>query len=234
MSKVNKAALVEKRAAEGADMALINQFTLEELTAEQVFTFAVRLCDNRIDRDIERFPRKTLEELAPLFVGKPGIFDHNWTSKGQTARIYKAEVVDEPGQVAETGEGACYLRGYAYMLRSEETRGLIDEISAGIKREVSVGCRTKRCSCSICGKELGSCGHRKGQIYEGKRCWGELNQATDAYEWSFVAVPAQPAAGVTKSYTGGADDVPHRQTALRLRLFQARVKNMNMKEEMEE
>ena len=30
-------------------------------------------------------------------------------------------------------------------------------------------------------------------------CWAELVRATDAYEWSFVAVPAQRDAGVMKS-----------------------------------
>ena len=33
----------------------------------------------------------------------------------------------------------------------------------------------------------------------GKKCIGELSEPTDAYEFSFVAVPAQPGAGVTKS-----------------------------------
>ena len=36
----------------------------------------MRLCDNEIDRDWERFSPETLKGLAPLFVGKSGIFDH--------------------------------------------------------------------------------------------------------------------------------------------------------------
>ena len=35
--------------------------------------------------------------------------------------------------------------------------------------------------------------------YEEKLCWADLVHATDAYEWSFVAVPAQREAGVMKS-----------------------------------
>ena len=42
----------------------------------------------------------------------------------------------------------------------------------------------------------GDCGHIKGHEYDGKLCWGELTGLTDVYEWSFVAVPAQPEAGV--------------------------------------
>lgn len=52
--------------------------------------------------------------------------------------------------------------------------------------------------CSICGEEFHTCPHEKGAEYGGRRCWAELVGATDAYEWSFVAVPAQRNAGVMK------------------------------------
>ena len=44
------------------------------------------------------------------------------------------------------------------------------------------------------------CQHRKGEVYDGKLCWWELEEAVDAYEWSFVAVPAQRDAGVIKGF----------------------------------
>ena len=46
----------------------------------------------------------------------------------------------------------------------------------------------------------GKCRHRKGQAYDGKSCHAILDEPADAYEWSFVAVPAQRGAGVTKSF----------------------------------
>ncbi|MDE6107565.1 MAG: hypothetical protein K2F83_02685 [Oscillospiraceae bacterium] len=180
------------------DLALINAQSRKELKAEEVYTFTVRLCDNEVDREWERFPRETLEELAGLFVGKSGIFDHNWSAAGQSARIYKTEVVAEPGQVTKAGDPACYLKGWAYMLRTERSADLIEEIEGGIKKEVSVGCSVAREVCSVCGEVMGKCQHVKGRTYNGKLCWGELKGATDAYEWSFVAVPAQPKAGVMK------------------------------------
>lgn len=231
MSNVKKSALVVKESIQEADLDQINRFALQDLTAEQVFAFAVRLCDNQIDRDQERFPRKTLEELARLFVGKSGIFDHTWTAKSQSARIYRTEVVDEPGQKTAAGDDACYLRGYAYMVRTESNQDLIAEISAGIKKEVSVGCQMGQVACSICGKDLHSCGHQKGQVYEGKRCWGDLLHATDAYEWSFVAVPAQPAAGVTKSYGLDPENPKKNAVTMRLRLLRAKTKINWMKNE---
>ena len=90
----------------------INRFARRELKAEEVYSFSVRLCDNEVDRDGERFPRRTLEELAELFVGKSGLFDHSWSARGQAARIYAAQVVQEE-RLTRTGEPYCWLKGCA-------------------------------------------------------------------------------------------------------------------------
>ena len=184
------------------ELALINQMSQRTLAAEEVYTFGVRLCDNQVDRDGERFPRETLEELAPLFVGKSGIFDHNWSARGQAARIYRTQLVLEDGVLTAAGDPCCYLKGYAYMLRTPGSQELIAEIEGGIKREVSVGCAVKRAVCSICGQEIAQCPHEKGQEYDGRLCYADLLDAADAYEFSFVAVPSQPGAGVMRKGFG--------------------------------
>ena len=183
------------------ELEQINALARRELTADEVYLFAVRLCDNDIDRDGERFAVETLEELGELFVGVSGVFDHQWSARGQTARIYRTEVVHEEGTVTQDGRPYCYLKGYAYMMRTEDNASLIAEIDGGIKREVSVGCAVERVECSICGEDMNGsqrCGHQRGQEYDGQLCTGILLGATDAYEWSFVAVPAQKKAGVIK------------------------------------
>lgn len=202
---------VEKEAGLGAaealdenDLGLINVLSRRKLGGEEVYPFCVRLCDNEVDRDGERFATQTLEELAPLFVGKSGVFDHQWSTHGQTARIYRTELVREDQIRTSAGDPYCYLKGYAYMLRTEKNRDLIDEIEGGIKKEVSVGCAVERAVCSICG-ESGPCVHVKGARYDGTLCYRELTGATDAYEWSFVAVPAQKNAGVLKRFGPGGD-----------------------------
>ena len=193
------------------DLTLINRLAKSELTAEQVYTFAVRLCDNEVDRDYERFSVAALEKLGELFVGRSGIFDHDWSAAGQTARIYKTELCAESAIRTEAGDGYCYLKGYAYMLRSEKNAELIREIEGGIKKEVSVGCSVRRSVCSICGREMGGgeCPHHKGMEYDGRLCYAELQEPVDAYEWSFVAVPAQRSAGVMKKRfgQGGCDSL---------------------------
>ena len=180
------------------DMILINRLSKTELKPDQVYTFAIRLCDNEVDRDWERFDSRALMDLGQMFVGKSGIFDHNWSAQGQTARLYKTEVCQEEG-ITSAGDRCQYLKGYAYMLRNEKNSALIEEIEAGIKKEVSIGCSMKRRVCSICGHS--GCSHQGGTTYEGKLCYFTLQEPADAYEWSFVAVPAQRKAGIIKAFS---------------------------------
>ena len=127
------------------------------------------------------------------------------SAREQTARIYRTEVVRE-ARLTGAGEPYCYLKGYAYLLRTEGNRELIAEIEGGIKKEISVGCAVNRSTCSICGSVAGSCGHRRGQVYDGQLCFFNLEEPADAYEWSFVAVPAQRKAGVVKALRQPQED----------------------------
>ena len=79
---------------------------------------------------------------------------------------------------------------------------IIADIEAGIKKEVSVGCAMGLAVCSVCGGEYGTCGHQKGEHYDGQLCCVILREPMDAYEFSFVAVPAQRDAGVIKGMGG--------------------------------
>jgi len=201
-----KAAQIQ-RADPEADIALINQYSRKELTPEEVYCFTVRLCDNEVDRDGERFTEQTLKELAPLFQGKPCLMDHRWSAEKQIARIYRTETV-ETREKNSLGGPLTALMGSAYMVRNEQNAALIDAIEGGILKEVSVSCAVQSCTCSICGEAqkfdwrsgefLCKNGHIQGERYDGRLCCGNLEGAKDAYEVSFVAVPAQRRAGVTK------------------------------------
>lgn len=127
--------------------------------------------------------------------------------KDQTARIYAAEVVTDETRKTADGEVYTYIKAKAYMVRTEKNKDLIAEIDAGIKKETSVGCCVKDISCSICGKNIKTegCEHQKGKVYGGKLCCYLLSEPSDAYEWSFVAVPAQKNAGVIKSFNPSAE-----------------------------
>lgn len=187
------------------ELELINKFTGRELGKDEVYAFSVVLCDNEIDRDYERFSPEALEKLGKLFVGVTGLMDHEPRSGNQSARIFSCSVRRMGDKITSDGKPYVRLEARAYIPVYEGSRKLISELDGGIKKEVSVGCSVSRRICSVCGSEYGSCGHIKGTRYKGSLCFATLEEPTDAYEWSFVAVPAQKQAGVIKNYRGGTD-----------------------------
>lgn len=202
---VNKSAQASGYDATDRDLEQINAYAIRPLDLESVFTFKVTMCDNEVDRDHERFPLETLRTLAELFRGKTVIADHEHRAGNQIARIYDTAVEAGDG-ITMGGEPYHRLVAKCYMLRSEGNRELIADIEAGIRKEVSVGCSIRSAVCSVCGVDAhsGYCKHRPGQRYEGNICFRSLMDAQDAYELSFVAVPAQPRAGVTKGRMGAS------------------------------
>lgn len=184
------------------ELAEINAYTRRAFKAEELYVFSVVLCDNEIDRDLERFSVPALEKMAELFCGKTGIYNHSMDANTQSARIFRCEAEVVPGRSTECGEPYTRLVARAYLPRGEKNKGLILDLESGMKKEVSVGCSMGRAICSICGADRRTepCGHVPGEQYGGMRCCTVLEEPLDAYEWSFVAVPAQREAGVIKSY----------------------------------
>lgn len=169
------------------EMQYVNKYSLTPLSVNDVYMFTVRLCDNEIDRDYERFTIDTIETLGELFEGKSGVIDHKYNNN--IARIYRTEVVIEPEKTTAAGDEYCWLKGYAYIVRTENNADIISEIEAGIKKEVSIGCSLERNTCSICGEDINACYHKKGEHYDGNLCYVNLKKPMEAYEWAFVSVP---------------------------------------------
>lgn len=190
--EIRKAAQAQSSGAPSAlQLERINTLAKARLNGEQIYVFSLRLCDDQPDRDFERFDTGALPGLARLFVGKTGIVDHSWSTEKQIARIFETQVVQE--------QGVQYVKAWAYIRRGGSNDEVIADIEAGIKKEVSIGCAMGKSVCSICGKEYGTCGHHKGESYGGLPCYSILQDPVDAYEFSFVAVPAQRDAGVLKA-----------------------------------
>lgn len=190
MKIIRKNTCVARLEATQEELQLVNEQSIKTLSAEDVFVFRMVACDSRVDREHERFDVESLHKLAALYIGKPVILDHHWSAKTQTARVY--------GSAVEFEDGTHRLVLRAYMLRQGNGEQ-IAAIEGGILREVSVGCAARKRTCSICGKAMGQCEHRGGKEYHGETCHAILSDIVDAYEVSFVAVPAQPGAGITKS-----------------------------------
>lgn len=191
------------------DMALINGFSRKELLPDDVYIFNVAMCDNEVDRDFENFSVDALGQLAELYKGKTMISDHNPKSNKQVARIFDTYVEAVAGEVTKSGEQYTRLVGRAYMLIRDSNKDIIDDIDAGIIKEVSVGCKVSIERCSICGKDRRkeSCEHRAGREYDKEVCHFTLENATDAYELSLVAIPAQRGAGIIKRLKEKGEDV---------------------------
>lgn len=206
----------------------VNSFTQKELTLDDVYIYNVRLCDNDIDRDYECFADNSLTELQKLFVGKTGIFDHNASASKQVSRIFDTEVVSDNSKLTIDGRPYKWLKGYAYMMKTPTNADLIKEIDGGIKKEVSISCSAQSHKCSICGmdKFKNPCSHLKNKHYNGKLCYTVLDGITDAYEWSFVAVPAQVNAGVTKRFV--LDNNSHKNEGI----IQSNIQNIRIRVEV--
>ncbi len=180
----------------------LNKFTRRELSEDEVYIFDVVLCDNDVDRDGEAFSDNALDTLQKLYIGKTGIFDHNPKGSNQTSRIFDTKVVTDDTRMTRYNKPYKSLKGSAYMVKTSSNEDLIKEIDGGIKKEVSVSCSNDSCKCSICGTERQKkgCSHVLGKYYASKLCYAILDDIKDVYEWSFVAVPAQVNAGVTKRF----------------------------------
>jgi hypothetical protein len=204
---IEKAASLAAQDVTEEDLKAINKHALTPLKAEEVFTFRAVLCDNDLDRQYERFNLKGLQDMQKLFLGKTVIKDHIRSADNQVARIYATEL-EQGTKTTETGELYTRLLAKCYMVKTAGNADLIAEIKGGIKKEGSVGFSPSSAICSICGTDNAKsyCAHWRGRSYDkegGKTvCTFTLAGVKDAYEFSLVAVPAQKAAGVSKSYTG--------------------------------
>jgi len=208
-----KSAEVQTQDVSDEDLKKINKFALSPLTKEEVFTFKIIMGDNEIDdRNYEPFNLNALKDLKKLYIGKTMIKDHRRLADNQIARVYDTELLEDESKITGSGERFTKLIAKAYMIKTASNADLISEIKAGIKKEVSTGCRPKHAYCSICGTDntKSYCPHWGGREYDtkdGKKmCYFTLDGAKEAFEVSFVAVPAQPRAGTTKNYGATAKD----------------------------
>ena len=204
---MQKAASLSTQEVTDEELKAINKYTLEPLKAEDVFTFKAVLCDNEVDRAFDRFTIKALQDMQKLYLGKTVIKDHIHSADGQVARIYKTELVQSE-KTLKSGELYTQLVAHCYMVRTASNADLIAEIKGGIKKEGSVGFSPASSICSICGTDNVKtyCRHWPGRSYDKEGgpalCTFTLPGVKDAYEFSLVAVPAQRAAGISKSYNG--------------------------------
>ena len=193
------------------DLKKINKYTLSPVSADDVFIFKASVADNeQDDRNHMPFNLKALQDLRKLYPGKTVLMDHNRAAYSQIARIYDTELVQDANKQTDLGELHTELVTKIYMVKTDSNKDLIAEIVGGIKKEVSTSTVPEKMICNICGVDnmKDYCRHWPGREYDvadstGKaskrRCKMLLSGAKEAFELSFVAVPAQPRTGTHKS-----------------------------------
>lgn len=188
------------------DLQDINKYTVDTLSADDVYVFDVILCDSEIDRVGDRMSEDFLEELANRAGGLTGLIDHDWSAKNQQSRVYRAwtEKVDNITRV--------HARAYTLAKYTD----YIDKISSGLLKEVSVSFESEGDTCSICGELMvddGSgvcqCKNKHVPLHYYKidntdvMCYNNIHKLKDLMEWSLVAVPCQRGAAIKNKGLGG-------------------------------
>lgn len=206
-----KTASVSPLEVTDVDLKKINKYTLSPVSADDVFIFKASIADNeQDDRNYMPFNLKSLQDLKKLYPGKTMLKDHRRMADNQIARIYDTELVQDANKQTDLGELHTELIAKIYMIKTDSNKDLIAEIMGGIKKEVSTSTVPSKMICNICGTDnmKDYCRHWPGIEYtvedgsakgSKKRCKMLLSGAKEAYELSFVAVPAQPRAGTHKS-----------------------------------
>ena len=111
------------------DFEIIKEYVSSDTTIDDIFVYKLKLCDNEIDRDLEQFSTDCLYDIASLFKGKVGVYDHDWQSSKIHSRIYKAYPVTIEDKFNTQGEPYTYVEAFAYT--TKENIDLINDIKKG-------------------------------------------------------------------------------------------------------
>ena len=175
-----------------AQLSKINKLTISEVTKDDVFVFKMLLVDDSVTRNFTNYPesfQRAILKKAPRkgnWIGLPMMMgkteDHETMASNQVGRIFDAKLVKTPtGNIGTIGS--------VYIPINESTNALIDNIKAGVHREVSIGVSVELPMCSICGDDIRDCQHEPGKHYNEDLCYIIMDGDVEGQEVSFVAVP---------------------------------------------
>ncbi len=183
-------------------LSAVNQYALNELTADEVYVRTMYLAHNAIDRDREVMDAALLADFARTLPGK-GLFVRHPTgwdgdSGPGEGRFFEARVLDmsleearkllnEPRLVwPESEQQAKVLEATFYTVRIDENKALLAKMDAGVAGDVSIGFwasdRTAIMDAS------------------GERIASRLQAPGEALEASLVWLGAQPGARIHKHH----------------------------------
>lgn len=150
----------------------------------------VRLADNEIDRDYERFSIAALQDMAKKFVGKKGIIGEDELGKTQWGRILSCEVRTDNTKITKAGEVYTSLEARVLVNNTSENLSLLNRMMSKVQKG-SVSCSVAHSICSVCGADGSkySCIHTKGKMFNDKPAYRILWGVTEVYEWAIERPP---------------------------------------------
>lgn len=193
------------RPTEG-ELTKINQFTLKQLSKDEVKVFYLEACGDLVDRSSEIIVQETLEAFNDLCLGRAYTCNHDWRTdpKGVIFDAYTEQRTNK-----EVGKDYTAHVQKIYILDIPENQEEIKNLEAGVYRYVSVSFSILLPKCSICGNDIRSskCPHIPGWDYDeednrvpsgksGFTCYVELREPEDYYETSRVLLGCQYGAQV--------------------------------------
>lgn len=212
-------------------LAKINQLTKRPFSADQVFTFSVKMIGDAL---ISTRFFKLSKELLEVYVNDANagnvafMLNHRWASffdnpKGvfNMGRVFDSWLAESHDVEGETVAqfGSVYIpRGR--VKDGVSTDEVIESIEDGSLRDVSVGIGWQEAECSICGESYYSrkCEHVAGNRYDGKLCYIIAKPPGDQFELSGVFAGAYPTAEVLSRISREArmEEVTHTEDLKRL------------------
>lgn len=180
-----------------------------------MLTTVIEAIHSGMTNNLNFYPKRELEKAL-----------NSWLEPYNKPVLKHHDIHSEPiGRVVGARLKRSALKKNAYC--AELTLNITDEDAAkkiedGRYQTVSIGSVITKAVCSICKNDWASgswCEHKKGQVYDGKLCYWEV-EIGEHFEVSFVNQPADPYAQVihvstnkaTESQDGeGAGNIPNRR-----------------------
>lgn len=166
-------------------MVLINKQSVNHISSKNVFTFAMKLCDNEIDNAFERFEDEELKYIANKAVGLHAYLDSEREIMDPSICIYKAYVVTDIDRKTKDNKPYKFVKAYAYIIKSDSNKEIINDIENG-KYDISLTVLYDYADCSIC-NTLDKCiKHKLGEVYDGKIAYMHLKAIKKVLGFNFV------------------------------------------------
>jgi len=171
----------EAPGGEGDDLlAAVDRFSLRPLSRDEIATFTMDLCNNKVDTHHSVFPVDELKKVNRLVVGKPFMERHDVQGSLPRGTFFRSRLHEEPDR------GYVAVRPDVYILRTVSNEDLIRNIEGGVYRATSIGFSFRFPECSICHEDIRACSHVPGRTYGDSPCHYVMHDVVEVREGSLV------------------------------------------------